>query len=54
LGKASGRSRAGGHSPDLTSGVLRQKTESGKVGHHLGILEQSGGIVVRKLAALRL
>jgi hypothetical protein len=38
----------------LTSGVLRQKTESGKVGHHLGILEQSGGIVVRKLAALRL
>jgi hypothetical protein len=38
----------------LTSGVLCQKTKTGKVEHPLGILGQSGGIVVRKLAAQRL
>ena len=38
----------------LTSGFLCQKTKTGKVEHPLGILEQSGGNVVRKLAAQRL
>jgi hypothetical protein len=38
----------------LTSGVLGQTAKSGQVEHPLGILEQPGGIVVRKLAAQRL
>lgn len=38
----------------LTSGALSQKTKSGEIEPPPGILEQSGGIVVRKLAAQRL
>jgi len=38
----------------VTGDVLCQKTKTGKIEHPLGILEQPGGIVVRKLAARRL